>query len=404
MGTSLLNETITGKHKLFIALSFSSFFMLSFPMTVQGSIAPVTMEYYGINAAQQGLIMTMQSLGSIFTGIFLALKGEKYNKTNIVALGALVICVIATLITGTPTYIALLLLIAVMGVGTALLDVMTNSVFTDVYPKQKNTLLPFVHAFFSTGATVVPIIVAKIVNPLIPESFTNPFKILSVFGAVLFVLYLISSRRIVKDTPYTNMEAMKKRVTENPAEIFKTKKAWFFLIVGILYFTFQVGILIWMPTFAIQNKSVDFETGSMLLTAFFGGSLVMRFMGPLFLRRFTLRQFYAYFGLASAILMAAALFVNNIPLMIVLVAVSGFLQGSIVATLVLMLAEAFPERTASAASVYALSANIGFLSGPLWMGALSEYTGFLIPMVLICIAFLISAALILFMGVKRRSQ
>ena len=396
----MLNEKITGKHGIFIAASFCAYFVLAIPLTVQGSIAPVTMEYYGINAAQQGLIMTMQSIGSLGAGVFLALLGERYNKINVVAIGILIISIIGATIAAIPTYIILLLLVIVMGVGNAIIDIMMNSVITDVYPKQKNTLLPFVHGFFSTGATVVPIIVTRIVEPTIPASFSYPFRVLAITAAAIFALFFISGRRIKADTPYIDMEATRKRATANPAEIFKTKTAWFFIVVGILYFTFQVGIMMWLPTFAIRNVGADFETAGMMLTAFFGGSLVMRFLGPLLLRKLTAHQVFTYFGWASAISMFVALFSNNITLMLVLVVVSGFLQGSNVATLVLMCGEAFPGRTASAASIYALANNIVVLTTPLWMGVLSEYTGFLFPLAAVCVSLLVSSTLVFFHGRK----
>ena len=394
------NERINSKHGLFITASFCAYFFLAVPLTVQGSIAPVTMEFYGINAPQQGLIMTMQSIGSLGAGIFVALQGEKYNKINVVALGILILSVIGAAITAIPTYIILLLLVLVMGIGTSFIDILMNSVVTDVYPKQKNTLLPFVHGVFSTGATVVPIIVTRIVEPSIPESFSYPFRVLAISAAAAFALFYISGRRIRPDTPYIEMEATRKRATENPAEIFKTKTAWFFIVVGILYFTFQVGIMMWLPTFAIRDAHADFEIAGMMLTAFFGGSLVMRFLGPLLLRKLTAHQVFTYFGWASAISMLAALFSNNITVMLVLVALSGFLQGSNVATLVLMCGEAFPERTASAASIYSLANNIVLLTTPLWMGILSEHTGFLFPLAMICVALLMSSTLVFFHGRK----
>jgi len=397
-----VNEKLAGRHKLFIFASFCAYFLLAFPFTVQGSIAPVTMEYYGITATQQGLIMTMQSIGSLCTAVFIALKGERYNKIHVVALGLLIVCVIGAVVMGIPAYAVLLALIVVMGIGASFIDIMMNSVFTDVFPAQKNTVLPFVHGFYSIGAAVVPVIVTRLVDPAIPQTFSYPFRVLAILGALVFVLYFVSGRRIFRDTPYTNMDAMKRRVVENPAEIFKTGASWFFLLTGILYFTFQMGITIWLPTFAIQNIGADFKTGGTLLTAFYAGSIAMRFLGPLFLKKLKAHVFYAYFGGAAAVLMIAALFAGNITLMFVLVLVSGFLQGANVVALVLMCVETFPERTASAAAIYSIASGTAFLSAPVWMGALSEKTGFLFPMVLVCVALILSALLALIHGRIRR--
>ena len=386
-------EKITGRHKFFIAMMFWSYIVLAVPYTVQGSLAPVTMEFYGINAAQQGFILTMQSVGGLCAALFIALKGEKYNKTNAIAFGLLIICLMTSAIGFAPAYGALLALVAVLGVGVVFIDIMMNGAITDVYPKQKNTVLPLVHAFFSAGAMLTPVFVSVTSSPEDPGSFSRPFRIIGVVAAAVFILYLLSGKRIAAETPYRNMEAMKKRADENPAEIFKTGRAWLFFVIGVLYFTFQFGTTMWLPTYAIRNAGVDFGTAGMMLTAFFAGSLPMRFLGPLFLRRMSPRVLFSVFGWAAAALMTGALFAGNVPLMLLLVAASGFMQGSSVASFILMCNDTFPGRSASASSLFSLAAGTATLTAPVWMGAMSEYLGFLVPMVLICVCMFLSAGM-----------
>ena len=398
------NEIITGRHRLFIAASFCAYFVMAIPLTVQGSVAPLTMEFYGISAAQQGLIVTMQSTGAFCTSIFIALRGERYNKIHIIAIGLVIICILGLVISGVPSYALLLGLVAIVGIGTCFIDVMMNSVFSDTYPKQMAVVIPLVHAFYSVGATVVPVFASLLVDPDVPFTFAYMYRLLFILAAPVFVLYIISGRRIMKETPYINLDAMKKRVAENPTEVFKSKTSWFFLAVGVMYFSFQIGITMWIPTYAIREAGADYGAGAMMVTAFYGGTLVMRFLVPLFLRKFTAHQVFSCFGWTSIAFMFAALFAGNITLMLVFVIISGFFQGSNVATFILMCTEAFPERTASASALCAISGGIAFLSAPLWMGALSDFTGFLFPMVLICCIFFVSATLVFFHGRQRKKE
>ena len=393
-------EKLSSKHRFFLAMSFSAFFVFSIPFVIQGSLAPVTMEYYGINAAQQGLIVTMQSVGGICTAVFLALKGEKYNKIHTIAVGLIVICLASTVIGFSPVYIGLLVLVVVMGIGNSIIDIMSNGMVSDVYPVRRNTVLPIVHVFFGIGAMLTPVFVTLTVDSTMPETFVRPFRILAIVAALIFILYFLSGKKIMPDTPYINMEAMKKRATEDPAEIFKTGTAWFFLVVAILYFTFQLGTNMWLPTYAIRNAGVDFSTGGMMLTAFFAGALPMRILSPLFLKRVSARLIFSIFGFLSAAFMFAALFTENLTLMFVLVVASGFMQGASAPVFILMCCEAFPDRTASAASICTLAAGVAALTAPVWMGWLSTYTGFQVPMVMICICMFISAGMIFFKKFK----
>jgi len=392
----MLTDKLNAKHKLFIAMSFLCYVTMSIPFTVQGTIAPLTMEFYGINAGQQGLIMTMQAVGALGTALFVALKGEQYNKIHSIAFGLFVIGIVGGVVGSAPAYVLLLVIIVIMGFGGAFIDIMMNGVMSDVYPQRKTTLLPFVHGFYMVGAMLVPVLVTLITNQDRPETFTRPFIVLLVMALAVGTVYLICGRSIRAETPYVNMEAMKRRVVENPAEIFKTGNAWFFIVVGYLYFTFQMGTTMWLPTFAIHNTGVDFTTGAMTLTVFFAGNLVMRFMSPLFFKRFSPRFIYGVFGGISGALMIASLFAGNITLMFILIAVAGFTQGSSVAAFMLTCIDAFPGRTASAASITTISSGTAILTAPLWMGVMSTKVGFLAPMLLICGCLLVAAAMIFF--------
>ena len=388
---------ITGRHGLFIAASFASFFLFAVPHTIHGSNAPVMMEYYGITAAQQGFVVTMQSVGGIAAALFVSLRGERYNKINVIALGVIIICLSCAAVGLVPAYRMLVLIVVVLGIGNSFVDVMMNGVIADVYPGKKNTLLPITHGFFVLGAMFSPMFVGFTVDPDAPVSFAYPFRIICIGAVAIFLLYFLSSRRIMAETPYVKMDAMKRRATENPAEVFKTKKAWIFLAAAIMYITFQYGTNMWLPTYAIRNVGADFQTGALMVTAFFAPALAMRFLTPFLLRRIPPRTFYSVFGWIAAALMLAALSVKSIPILFILIVAVGFVQGSIIVVLILMCTEAFPDRTASASSIVSLASGIATLTAPFWMGSLSDHTGFLIPMIMItcCLA---ASSLVIFLG------
>ena len=396
---------LPGKHKFFITMSFLAYVVMAIPYTVHGSLAPVTMELYGISAAQQGFLLTMQSVGALGAAMFIALKGERYNKIHTIAFGLIIIGVMGAIIGSAPAYAVLLIIVIIVGIGVTFIDIMMNGVMSDVYPERKNTLLSLVHGFYMLGAMLVPRMVTLIANPDEPWTFSRPFHVLLVAGLAVGALYLISGRRIMPETPYGDMEAMKVRVTENPAEIFKTKTAWFFIAVGLLYFTFQIGVMMWLPTYTIQNVGADFSTGGMALTVFFAGNLVMRFAGPLFLKLMSPRILYSVFGIIAGVLMVCALLADNIALMFILLAGAGFTQGASVPAFMILCINAFPDRTASAASITTLCVGFATFTAPLWMGVMSAYTdGFLVPLLIICGCLFIAAGLILIGGRTRKNE
>jgi fucose permease len=228
-----------------------------------------------------------------------------------------------------------------------------------------------------------PMFVTIIVNPNIPSTFTRPFLIIGSLLVVFSIIFFIVTRRMIPETPYNDLSANKSRVLKNPAEIFKSAKAWLYLLAGICYFSFAIGQMSWLPTYC-QEIGMDFNLSGTVLTAFFVGALVMRFCGPLVLKKLTPRFAYIVFTLISALFYVCALLIGDVTIMMVLLALSGFMQGSCVAFLVLMCTATFPERIASASSLPFISASIAAMTAPLWMGAIAEHIGFFVPFMMIC--------------------
>jgi len=391
------------KHIIFIISTFCGYIVYAFLFNGFGTNAPVMMKHYDITSTQQGFIFTMQSIGALLMAVYLSLHGERYNKIYMSALGVLLFGATSLAVGFAPPYIALIMLVMVGGAGYSILDVMLNSMIPELYPKLKNTLLPILHAFFGTGAMLIPLIVTGMVNPAVPATFTGPFLLIGGLGFGVAALLFIAGRSLIADTPYSDMETVRKRVSENPAEIFKTGKAWAFLLAGFLYFTFQIGIVSWLPSYC-EEVGMDFSTSGRMLTAFFVGSLIMRFIGPLILKKMTARKAYILFSFLSGAAIAAALIFVDPTLMMVLLILGGFLQGSCVAFLFLMCTEAFPHRVASASSLVSIAVNVGAMSAPLWMGGLAEYTGgFLLPLLLVCASMVLSVVVVFLIGRREKS-
>lgn len=382
----------------FIVLIFLGQVVFGFYYYVFGANAPVMMDYYQITPTQQGFIITMKAMGALIVSLYLAMYGERHNKINLICISMLVLSASSITIGFAPPYMALIFAAAIGGAAYNTINVMANSIIPEMYFKQKETLIPILHAFFGVGAMVIPIVVTLMVNPNAPASFVRPFFLIGALEFILLIIFFVVGRRILPLSPYADMESVKKHNSGNPTEIFKTKKAWLFLFATLLYFSFQIGIASWLPTYCLE-LGMDFGTAGAMLTAFFLGSLVMRFCGPLILRKINAQKAYFYFGMLSAITMVAALFLTNVIAMMILVTIAGFMQGSCVAFLILMATEAFPHRVASASSIIYIGVNGAVMTAPLWMGAIAEHIGFRVPLLLICLFMVFSAILI--MGIRK---
>ncbi|NLJ40141.1 MAG: MFS transporter, partial [Clostridiales bacterium] len=221
-------------------------------------------------------------------------------------------------------------------------------------------------------------------------SFSIPFLGIGVLALVVFGLFLFTGRKIMPTTAYAHMNDMRKRALENPAEIFRSPKAWLFLVTAILYFSFQYGMSIWMPTYFYYEKGFSHQSSAFMATVFFLGALVMRFLAPILFKKMALEKYYSIFALLSAICTAVAFAVASAPLITFLIFMGGFFQGALIVAFVIICCREFPERTASASSLSVIAFNLSAMVMPVAVGAMAETKGFSLPMYLLVIGLVIS--------------
>lgn len=392
--------------KLLVVLCCAAYVVYAMFYNVLGSNATVMMEFFHITESQQGFITAIQSVGILVATIFLGLFGERFNKLYGITFGLLLLtlgCMVIGLsspLGGGITYNTLLVLVLIAGAGFTFIDIMVNGTLTENF-KNKSTLVPIVHGFHGIGAMIAPVLVTAVVNPEIVSTFSVPFLIIGIATAVVFLIYIFTGKKVTASTVYADMSVIKKRAVANPAEIFRTKEAWILIVAGITYFAFQVGIGAWLPTFCSQELGMSYQLSGQMVTLFWAGSLVMRFVSPIFLKKVRTKNLYVICMLVSCATMAAALFVNNTAAMMVLVTISGFMQGVQATMIILIGSSLFPTRTASMSSIIPLSIGIASLVFPYIMGLMAENTGFASAFVLIVISHVISGIVIFFLGRKR---
>lgn len=403
-----MNQQQSGKaHRLLPALlAFACFLMHmsgSLYYNAFGPEVPLMMDFFGRTESQIGLVLTVQAVGTLVASVFLALFGERYNKIHVVCagLGTLSVCSVAIYLLSVlfPMgqartaigYLALLCIAFVGGVGFTGVDLMINGVINDVYPRTRATLLPIAHAFYGLGAMVIPLIVSRLVDPARPESFSTPYLVIGLVAAAVVVLMLVTGNLYRSETPYADMQALRQRVSENPAEIFREGRSWLFLLAFSLNFMLLSGVSAWLVTYAQRALAFDYASASVLMTLFFGGALVMRFASPLIFRFMPIRRYVVLMPVLAAVTLGVGFAIGNASLLYVLLPLGGFFQGGLIGAMMLICCDAFPERSASAASLASFAIGISTMTTPAIMGAIAERFGFSIPMLGICVSMLLSA-------------
>lgn len=402
---------IKGYKRVLIPLLFATFLMYAVYFNAFGTNARTAMAFFQISESKLGMILTVQAIGSVVVSIYLALFGERYNKLKGLSLGFILMAV-ASLLMGTLTlyckpgsgYGLMLAFSLIAGVGIIMVDLLMNGVVADIYPQQKTKLLPYVHAFYGIGAMLAPLFVTAITKPDKAESFALPYLVIGLVSSALFIGVAIVQKRVLPETPYADMESIRERAKENPAEVFRSAKAWLFLLATVFYVMFQIGLSSWLPSFCSEQMHMESAWAGTMLTAYFGGMLVIRFISPLIYKKMTVSGFYILSNLLSIGVFALCFLLQpEKPLMLGLVTLGGVLQGTSVPALVILCCEAFPKRTASASALVVIGVSMASFVAPAALGWLIESFGYVLPLLFstVCVAI---SSLLVFLATRDKRQ
>lgn len=186
-----------------------------------------------------------------------------------------------------------------------------------------------------------------------------------------YALMLLTGKRMKPQTPYADMEEIRGRARQNPAEIFREGSAWQFLLSGFMNLSFQTGLTTWLPRYCSLVWDYDLTAAGLMVTMYFMGALVMRLLSPFVYRKLGVKRYYQL-----TLLVSAALYLVFLLLPMpdwcrkAMVFALGLLQGATVPTLVILCCDAFPERTASASSVVVTGVSLASMVSPVVLGKL----------------------------------
>ena len=376
-------EKFEGREKFLLATFFSAWIVYAIFLSLYGSEATVMMGFLGINTTQQGFLSTIQGIGGLGVAMLCVFLGERMSKLWMIGFGIALLSAGSLATVFGVDFIQVTMFALVAGIGYTFMDIMENAAAVEIFPKKTKTVLPTLHMTFGIGAVIGPFFATWIVDPNVLSSFTRPFLVVAIAGFAVLALFIVAARRMTAGQK--TQEKVKAVQTKNPGSIFKYPAAWVMLAAGILYFSFQRGLMSWYPTYLIDSANVSFQLSGLILTLFFVGSLAARIASPFLFNRFSILKLCVLLTALSGVCMIASialapLFVN---VAVGLVIAGGVLQGAFVASFVFLICEMFPGKAASASGVVMISINLGGITAPLWMGWMAGQIGFTLPLYII---------------------
>lgn len=397
-------EKLASNKIILLIICFLLFLLYGAFFTLFSANTTAMMEFFGVSEAKLGTVMTLQAVGSLVVTVIIGLFGERINKITGLFVGILLMGLASVLIGLIPTFsqaggmfMILLIFSLLGGVGYIFIDLLINSVVTDVFQERKQDVLPYVHAFYSMGAMLIPLVANAMVKENQPKTFAAPYLLVGIMSLVLFIFFAIVKKFVTKQTPYEDVQVLKSHAKQNPAEIFKDPKAWMFTLMTLTYMCLHTGITSWLPRFFKIERGMDLSLGNLTITMYFLGILIIRLIVPTIYKKLSIQKFHYISMVVYMITMLLVLLINALPFVIVcaLIFIVGLCCGAVLPGFVLLCTDIFPERSASASSTIVFGIVIGSLILPVGLGAMIEGMGYLPAITIFSVGPLLSAVLLL---------
>jgi fucose permease len=384
----------TTSPKILVALACFGFLIYGL---FNSSVGPVLNELSiltNTSLAAVGGVLTFLFAGSltamILVGPIIDRVGQKYVLLVSLALLALGILGYSN-VHSLPLMFALFLM---AGLGQGGMEIASNLVITDAYPRNNTGVLNLLHFFFGLGAFLGPALVS------LSLTLGAQGRLVHWCAAAAFVLLGVLFLLVYRNAPRPKEVTQAETATAN-AGLYRTPLLWMFGAVLLLYVGVEFSIGSWATSFMGISAGLSIEQGALVTSAYWGFLTLGRLFGIFISKKLSAVQLLGT-SVIGALLggVAFLLLTGSTAPVIAAVMGIGFFFGAIFPTTVSLTTAAFPNHQGKAVSLVSAMSSIGGLALPWLGGVLLEKGG---ATVFSIYAVVIIGLLVLFFTLIRRS-
>lgn len=380
------NQTRSG---LLLYAIFGSYFAYGLFTAATGSLSVPIMATYALDAAQRGLMITMQGLGSILVVLFSLLFGDRLNKYTLFMSGLLAMGLLGIVISFQPGAAIFTFLLFLWGSGIMLVDTTGNSLISDNFRATQNKHIPHLHLSFGVGMVLSNLITLLVLSQI---GFAAWPAIYLVYGSVSLLaalFFMVAAYLNQKSSPYGKTARSTEKL--DPGKYFGVPATWKIFSSMFLYSVFLCSIWTWLPYQWEKELGYSHSLSMLAVSIFYLGALFSRLLLPVFLKKHT-PQKLIFTGCILGALAAALAFIMPIPAIAILLTVlGGFLTGAIIPVFTLLAFRIFPEKTSFAAALVMISMCTAAFITPWIAGEIAKTASMTLALLLSCLCLLASA-------------
>ncbi len=367
------------------------FFIFGVMYASWGIHIPTVKEKFHLNAAQLSIAFFAIAIGSIAALSRVGGWIERVGNRMACTVGGMMTCMSAAGILLAPSFITLIILLTLFGIGTATLDVGINTQTSMLEKAQGKPMMSFMHGMYSTGGIVGATGGGTLLSHGISPSMH--FIGVALVGLILVLLFCpaLTDQHGIAPTASSSAQTVKNKA---PCAWYRHRGLWTLGGIALIALIAEGAIYDWIAVYMRENLRAGLVLSSNAYAAFSAGIASGRFVGDYLRARIGSMALLAVSGWAACIAVAMGLIFTTPSLALLSFAIAGLGFANIYPILIFASARIEGIQAAQGIARVAGIGYVGILIGPVLIGAIAQATSLPIGLTLVSLC----AALVAFIG------
>jgi fucose permease len=281
----------------------ANFIFFGVTLALPGMLLPGIIRDFGWNYTWAGVVLAASSVGYFVSTFISGFLVKKYSPRTVISVGLLFQSTGLLLFGAWPSIIINICVNFLLGFGQGGTEVVVNYTVVRMEREDEHHLMGFVHAGFSVGAVVAPLIGGFFLTGGTPWRMIFIASACISYSLVIFTLFL----------PFRSIEDVSDDGQYRPVRETTISRIiiLFAVITILLYVGIEVGISNWISEYFVMTLGTSASSASFAVSLFWAGILAGRILIPLLIRKPSLSAQLISLTLILTLSILSAVLVTN---------------------------------------------------------------------------------------------
>ena len=345
---------------------------------------------FALNDGEIGFALFFTALGLLITIPFIPKINKRIGVGTSTKIGIFLLAIAFNFPLLAPNYILLCASLMVVGVFSAFTDVSLNALTSNIEKREQQNFMSAAHGFFSLGGFV-----GAGIGSLFISQFSNPQLHMGIISVFVMITNLFLSKN------YAFVVGDKKEKSTKNLSFFKSIKPLLVLAIIAFIIMFNEGAVEhWSNLFLFDIVKVSESKAGLGFIIFSLTMTIGRFLGDGFSQQLGSRRTIVF---STIIAFVGYLFIimSSLTFSVLGFGLLGFGLSVIIPEVYRIAGNNKDLETSFAISIVSGIGFVGFLVGPVILGAISNFSSLVVSYVFLSILIIIAFGLALF-GLKKK--